>query len=164
MVRVSLYLDLVTLLMSMHGIHIADTSMEWALKVNMLIKFRNHHVWIICLVIFLLPFFIELCFGTKIVSENNSNAQNDWHGAWWHSSLTFHSGIPSDSFLFYLYFVLGLVMNSKEYSIWRSASESWQLEFACFILLNVPYLQLRIYIFFKKQWTSTAIIWKHKLS
>nr|XP_010921464.1 uncharacterized protein LOC105045011 [Elaeis guineensis]XP_010921465.1 uncharacterized protein LOC105045011 [Elaeis guineensis] len=23
---------------------------------------------------------------------NVSNAQNDWHGAWWHSSLTFHSG------------------------------------------------------------------------
>ncbi|XP_038980466.1 uncharacterized protein LOC103700994 [Phoenix dactylifera] len=23
---------------------------------------------------------------------NGSNAQNDWHGAWWHSSLTFHSG------------------------------------------------------------------------
>nr|CAD1828568.1 unnamed protein product [Ananas comosus var. bracteatus] len=23
---------------------------------------------------------------------NSSNAQNDWHGAWWHSSLTFHSG------------------------------------------------------------------------
>jgi phosphotransferase system glucose/maltose/N-acetylglucosamine-specific IIC component len=58
MVRVFLYLDLVTLLMSMHGIHIADTLMEWALKVDMLIKFRNHHVWIICLVIFLLTFFL----------------------------------------------------------------------------------------------------------
>ena len=67
MVRVFLYLDLVTLLMSMHGIHIADTLMEWALKVNMLIKFRNHHVWIICLVIFLLTFFfIELCLGQNL--------------------------------------------------------------------------------------------------
>ena len=47
MVRVFLYLDLVTLLMSMHGIHIADTLMEWALKVNMLINVRNHHVWIL---------------------------------------------------------------------------------------------------------------------
>ncbi|KAL5680158.1 hypothetical protein ACJX0J_006543, partial [Zea mays] len=28
--------------------------------------------------------------------ENNSNAQNDWHGAWWHSSLTFHSGFVDD--------------------------------------------------------------------
>ncbi|CAN6320231.1 unnamed protein product [Urochloa humidicola] len=28
--------------------------------------------------------------------ENNSNAQNDWHGAWWHSSLTIHSGFVDD--------------------------------------------------------------------
>ncbi|XP_004984604.2 FIP1[III]-like protein [Setaria italica] len=28
--------------------------------------------------------------------ENNSNAQNDWHGAWWHSSLTVHSGFVDD--------------------------------------------------------------------
>jgi len=28
--------------------------------------------------------------------ENNSNAQNDWHGTWWHSSLTVHSGFVDD--------------------------------------------------------------------
>ncbi|CAD6210917.1 unnamed protein product [Miscanthus lutarioriparius] len=28
--------------------------------------------------------------------ENNSNAQNDWHGVWWHSSLTVHSGFVDD--------------------------------------------------------------------
>lgn len=69
MVRVFIYLDLVTLLMSMHGIHIADTLMEWALKVNMLIKFRNHRVWVICLVIFLLTSFTELCMGQTCFRE-----------------------------------------------------------------------------------------------
>ncbi|XP_072976433.1 uncharacterized protein [Typha angustifolia] len=29
-------------------------------------------------------------------ADNSSNAQNDWQGAWWHSSLTFHSGFVED--------------------------------------------------------------------
>ncbi|WOL10269.1 hypothetical protein Cni_G19023 [Canna indica] len=29
-------------------------------------------------------------------SANTSNAQNDWKGAWWHSSLTFHSGMVEE--------------------------------------------------------------------
>ncbi|KAG6504971.1 uncharacterized protein LOC121985688 [Zingiber officinale] len=29
-------------------------------------------------------------------SANTSNAQNDWQGAWWHSSLNFHSGLVEE--------------------------------------------------------------------
>ncbi|KAJ6807735.1 uncharacterized protein M6B38_171190 [Iris pallida] len=32
----------------------------------------------------------------KTQSGNTSNGQNDWHGAWWHDSLTFHSGFTED--------------------------------------------------------------------
>jgi len=29
-----------------------------------------------------------------LFSVNDSSAQNDWKGAWWHSSFTVHSGNP----------------------------------------------------------------------
>ncbi|KAJ6794322.1 Uncharacterized protein M6B38_231940 [Iris pallida] len=32
----------------------------------------------------------------KTQSGNTSNGQNDWHGAWWHDSLAFHSGFTED--------------------------------------------------------------------
>ena len=44
-------------------------------------------------------FFLVLCVTLKhvvlmdiILAGNDSSAQNDWHGAWWHSSFTTQSG------------------------------------------------------------------------
>jgi hypothetical protein len=105
----------------MHGIRIADTLMESALKVPMLIIIRNYRMWIVRLFIFVRTFWDRTLFWTILISENNSNAQNDWHGAWWHSSLTVHSGKTIR--LFFLS-VLGLFMDSKTRNMCRPSSEN----------------------------------------
>ena len=100
----------------------------------MLIKFRNY--LIVSLVIFVRTFCDRTLFWTILISENNSNAQNDWHGAWWHSSLTVHSGKTIRLFFLSL---LGLFMGSKTHNVRRPSSENWELEIARFHLLNVPF-------------------------